>query len=194
MKTHWRWSAQSTVIIALALGFGACKSAEGDTPEEKRADIRQIRHDVLTELYQNDPDLRNVVERSPGYAVFSNRSTKFGLFGSDVGYGMAVDNRTGEETFMRMKGYGAGLGMGVTTFRVVFVFHEQDVMRQFIDSGWDFGGQAAAAAEVDDTGAASGGNVTVESGMSIYRITDDGVALSATVGGTKYWKDDDLNS
>lgn len=193
MKTHWRWWAEGAVI-ALALGSGACKTAEGDTPEEKRADIRQIGHDVLAELYRDDAELRNVVERSPGYAVFSNRSTKILLLGSDVGYGMAVDNRTGRETFMRMAGLGAGLGAGVTTFRVVFVFHEEDVMRRFIDSGWDFGGQADAAAQVDDTGAAAGGKVTVEQGMSIYRITDDGIALNATMGGTRYWKDDELNS
>lgn len=193
MKTHWGWWAQGTVIVALALGFGACKSPEGETPEEKRADIRQISREVLTELYQSDPDLRNVVERSPGYAVFSNRSTKILLLGSDLGYGVAVDNRTGEETFMRMVGVGAGLGAGVSTFRVVFVFHEEDIMRRFIDSGWDFGGQAAAAAQVEEEGAAAGDNITVEEGMSIYRISDDGVALTATVGGTKYYKDDDLN-
>ena len=180
-------------VAVFAMALNACKSPEGETPEEKRADVRQISHEVLTELYENDPDLRDVVARSPGYAVFSNRSTKILLLGSEVGYGVAVDNRTGEETFMRMAGFGAGLGMGVTTLRIVFVFHEEDVMRQFIDSGWDFGGDAAAAAQKDETGAAVGGNVTVEPGMSIYQITDDGLALTATVGGTKYWKDDGLN-
>jgi lipid-binding SYLF domain-containing protein len=76
---------------------------------------------------------------------------------------------------------------------VVFVFHEEDVLRRFIDSGWDFGGDAAAAAQKDETGAAVGGNVSVERSMSIYQITDDGLALTGTLGGTKYWKDDDLN-
>jgi len=189
-----RWKALPLVVAALAaVALTACKSPEGETPEEKRADVRQISHEVLTELYENDPDLRDVVERSPGYAAFSNRSTKILLLGSEVGYGVAVDNRTGEETFMRMRGIGAGLGMGVTTFRVVFVFHEEDVLRRFIDSGWDFGGDAAAAAQKDETGAAVGGNITVERGMSIYQITDDGLALTGTLGGTKYWKDDDLN-
>lgn len=180
-------------VAILAVALNGCKSPEGETPEEKRADVRQISHEVLTELYENDPELQDVVERSPGYAAFSNRSTKLLLLGSEVGYGVAVDNRTGEETFMRMRGLGAGLGAGVTTFRVVFVFHEEDVLRRFIDSGWDFGGDAAAAAQKDETGAAVGGNVSVEQGMSIYQITDDGLALTGTVGGTKYWKDDDLN-
>jgi hypothetical protein len=29
--------------------------------------------------------------------------------------------------------------------------------------------------------------------MEIYTFTESGIALQATVAGTKYWKDDDLN-
>jgi len=29
--------------------------------------------------------------------------------------------------------------------------------------------------------------------VTVYQMTDKGVALQATLQGTKYWKDDDLN-
>ena len=40
------------------------------------------------------------------------------------------------------------------------------------------------------TSAGAAGSV---SGMDIYMYTETGVVLAATVGGTKYWKDKDLN-
>ena len=39
----------------------------------------------------------------------------------------------------------------------------------------------------DATGLAAG------AGMSVYEFTDTGLALTASVAGTKYWKDVDLN-
>ena len=41
-------------------------------------------------------------------------------------------------------------------------------------------------------GAAVGGEITA-SNVTIYQLTETGLALQATVKGTKYWKDDNLN-
>jgi hypothetical protein len=35
---------------------------------------------------------------------------------------------------------------------------------------------------------------TVVEGVSIYQLTENGLALQATLQGTKYYKDDDLNN
>ena len=40
---------------------------------------------------------------------------------------------------------------------------------------------------------ADAGAAASAQGMSIYVLTKTGVELQATVGGTKYWKDEDLN-
>jgi lipid-binding SYLF domain-containing protein len=96
---------------------------------------------------------------------------------------------------MKMAGAGAGLGMGVKDYRAVIIFTDPAVMRRFVESGWDFGGQTDAAAKAGDTGAAAGGTATGQSiaGMEIYQFTKTGVALQATVQGTKYWPDSSLN-
>jgi hypothetical protein len=74
----------------------------------------------------------------------------------------------------------------------VFVFHNAETMKNFVDSGWEFGANADAAAKVGETGGAVGGEVAV-GGITVYQLTESGVALQASVKGTKYWKDDDLN-
>jgi lipid-binding SYLF domain-containing protein len=117
------------------------------------------------------------------------------LLSTENGYGVVHDNGTGKDTFMKMAGAGAGLGMGVKDYRVVFIFTDPAVMQRFVDSGWDFGGQADAAAKTGETGAAASGTTTAGAvaGMEIYQFTQSGLALQATVQGTKYWRDEALN-
>ena len=38
------------------------------------------------------------------------------------------------------------------------------------------------------------GAENIHSGMEVYQFTKSGIALSASVSGTKYWKDGYLNS
>jgi hypothetical protein len=81
----------------------------------------------------------------------------------------------------------------VKDFRAVFVFSDRARLREFVDKGWDFSGQADAAAKSDDKGTAVSGAVTVMPGVEVYQLTKNGVALQLTLQGTKYWKDRDLN-
>ena len=53
---------------------------------------------------------------------------------------------------MKMVELQAGLGFGVKKFSIIFVFGSDKVLDSFINSGWEFGGQAAAAAKTADKG------------------------------------------
>ena len=66
-------------------------------------------------------------------------------------------------------------------------------LTDFINSGWEFGGQTTAAAKLGDEGGAFAGAMSVSPGVWIYQMTEDGLALELTAKGTKYYKDDDLN-
>lgn len=52
------------------------------------------------------------------------------------GSGLAVNSKTKQDTFMKMISAGAGLGVGVKDYRVVFVFENQNALQHFLDSGW----------------------------------------------------------
>jgi len=54
------------------------------------------------------------------------------------------------------------------------------------------GGQADAAAKAGDLGAAAGGSAVVDN-VTVYQLTQSGLALQATVMGTRYWQDAELN-
>ena len=73
------------------------------------------------------------------------------------------------------------------------MFETEAALNNFVTSGWEFGGQATAAAKGGDKGAAYQGAVSVAPGVWLYQVTDKGLALELTAKGTKYYKDSDLN-
>jgi lipid-binding SYLF domain-containing protein len=125
--------------------------------------------------------------------VFSNFGMKILVAGGGKGSGVAVNNKSKQETFMKMAEVQAGVGMGVKKFRQVWVFETQQAFDDFVQAGWQAGAQTTAAAQTQGQGAALQGAVSVQPGAWLYQLTDDGLALEATVKGTKYYKDDALN-
>lgn len=183
------------VTFAVLSAVFAAPSGARDRTEEKRDEVRRMRDQVLAQLHEAHPAAKTRIRDAAGYAVFSNVGLNV-LFASVAGgSGLVVEHRTPRdtETFMNMGSAGVGLGLGVKDFRVVFIFHDRARLREFIEKGWDFSGQADAAAKSDDKGAAVSGAVTVQPGVEVYQLTKNGVALQVTLQGTKYWKDRDLN-
>ncbi len=186
----------ASIVAALALPAAAgLFSAKGDNADEKRAEVRKQRDEILAKLYAAHPDAKEKIEKGAGYGTFNNKNLNLFLLSSGHGYGMVVD-KAGKETFMAMGSLGGGLGLGAKDVSVVFIFKKADVMKKFIDSGWQFGGEADATAKAGEKGGAASKEAGVDTAANlfeIYQMTDTGVALQATVAGTKYWKDKDLN-
>ena len=186
-----------TIFITTLLSFALIPvplwaDSEEEIKEEK-AEIRKMVKETLARLYQVQPSAQKAVSKSAGYAVFGNFGLKIFVAGTGTGKGLIIDNKTKEKTFMKMVELQAGLGMGVKKFRLVWVFENHKDVTEFINSGWELGGQTSAAAKLDDEGGAFAGAMSVSPGIWLYQLTDDGLALELTGKGTKYYKDDDLN-
>jgi lipid-binding SYLF domain-containing protein len=190
MKARRFLIASLVCLIAL----GAIAADDEQKKEEERTEIRQMAQDTLTRLYKAEPSAQAAIHKAYGYAVFSNTGIKILVGGSGRGEGIAVTNKTKAETFMKMLQIQAGLGFGVKKFRVVFVFDNQKAFNGFVNSGWEFGGQADAAAKTSpEKGGSMQGAASVSDGVWMYQLTDKGIAIEITATGTKYRKDDDLN-
>jgi len=124
---------------------------------------------------------------------FGQECMKIFVAGSGSGKGLLFDKKNNKEIFMKMIEAQAGLGIGVKKFSVVFVFENHKDVNEFVNSGWEFGGQASAAAKMGDEGGAMQGAMSVSPGVWMYQMTGDGLALELTGKGTKYYKDKDLN-
>ena len=176
-------------LTLLTAGFASAR----DSPDEQRQKIRNMTVATLGELYKLQPDARAAVQKSAGYAVFNNMGTNVLLLSTARGAGLAVNSKSRQDTFMKMISAGAGVGIGVKKYNVVFVFENEPALARFLDTGWSGEAQADAAAKTSSSGGAYSGAATVAPGVWVYQITKKGLALQLTLQGTKYYKDDDLN-
>jgi lipid-binding SYLF domain-containing protein len=178
------------VILALLL---MALPAWGASKAEKQKEVQKVSQQTLNQLYKAQPSAKKAIANAAGYATFSNFGMKILFAGGGSGGGMAVDNKTKKATYMKMVEVQAGLGMGIKKFRVVFVFDTQKALNDFVNSGWEFGGQTTAAAKTGDQGLALAGAVSVAPAVWMYQLTETGLAAEITGKGTKYYKDSDLN-
>jgi lipid-binding SYLF domain-containing protein len=182
----------SLINLIVILGLIGCATTGDTSIQDKRQAVLSMKSDVLSELYKIHPQSKAEIAAAPGYAVFSNANVNIIFVSFSGGYGVVKDNKTGKQTYMKMGEAGIGLGLGVKDFRAVFIFKNRATMDKFISYGWEFGGHADAAAKGADKGGAVGGETLIND-IKIYQITKSGLALQATVKGTKYWVDDELN-
>jgi lipid-binding SYLF domain-containing protein len=101
-----------------------------------RETIRPMAAETLTDLYKLQPASQAAVQTSAGYLVFNNMCTNLLLLSTARAAGVTVNRKTEKDTFMKMTSVGAGLGVGVTDYRVVFVFETDEALAKFLDSGW----------------------------------------------------------
>lgn len=152
------------LILALTLVLTLSAQAwtfgpKGDSVAEKKANIHKQRDEMLAQLYALKPEMKKTLKKSADYATFKQVKVNLLLLATANGYDVVVDNRGRKETFMRMGSLGGGGGAAVKDVRVIFVFHDPKVMKQFTDEGWQFGGQADASAKYQDTGVSAEQNV-----------------------------------
>jgi lipid-binding SYLF domain-containing protein len=148
----------------------------------------------LQELYKIEPSAKNKIARSYGYAVFTNTGVNLLVLSSASGKGLAIDNSTGEETYMKMISLGAGIGIGLKSYFGIFIFENKSGFDYFLDNGWSADGQADATADLGEDGISASTAMNIAPGVILYQIADKGFAAQATVQGTKFIVDDDLNN
>src|SRR4030043_1015192 len=172
-------------IVALIAGCGPRGNL---TVVEKRQVITDMEKETLERLYKESPGTKDKIEKAAGYGTFSNANVNLIFASAGSGYGSVVENATGKRTYMKMALGGVGLGLGVKDYRVVMIFKDKATLDKFIESGWDVGAHADAAAKAGGSGAEVSEEAGFRSGIDIYSMTESGLALQATIAGTKYWK------
>jgi lipid-binding SYLF domain-containing protein len=197
----------ASAAIALGLAAGSAhaqilqnleNAITGNRPSQ--ADIAAARQEVqgaaqsaLAALYALQPGARGDIERAAGYAAFSTFGMKLMIAGGTSGKGLVVNRRTGNQTYMKMLQVQGGLGFGVSQNQLIFVFTTEQALSNFINTGWEFGGQANLSAMAGGEGGMFSGAAQVSPGVYLYQITETGLNATLTVAGTKFFLDSDLN-
>ena len=117
--------AAALLSVFTFMAYSLPASAADEKIEQQRADIRKMADDTLERLYKTQPSAEKAIKKAAGYAVFSNFGLKIFFAGGGSGKGIAVNNKSKKDTYMKMIEVQAGLGMGVKKFRLIWVFDNQ---------------------------------------------------------------------
>ncbi len=200
MKTNKKLnrSLLALSLFFLTVNFSTAIAQDKTNKEIKKAKkerkaIQSGKTKGLKELYKVEPSAKSKIANAYGYAVFTNTGVNLFVLSSGNGKGLAINNSTGKQTYMKMISFGAGIGIGLKSYYAIFIFENKSGFDNFLISGWSADGQADATADAGDQGASVSVAMNIAPGVTLYQIADKGLAAQATVQGTKFLVDDDLN-
>jgi hypothetical protein len=161
------------------------------TPEETRAELDRMAFATLERLLVEQPEARDLFDRSAGYAVFDTRRLAALGLAAGVGRGVAVSLTTGDRIYMNMGSGGVGFSLGLGGFetQVVMLFQTDRVFEDFVTRGFDATAEAGSMFGDDEARATA----KFADGKSIFYLTNRGWKVSASAAGTRYWVDLDLD-
>jgi lipid-binding SYLF domain-containing protein len=184
-----------SAVVALYLGLLSCATAPL-SPSDKavqQESVRAMASQTLADLYKTNPDAKSAIANAAGYAVFSDFGFKLMFMGGAKGAGVAINNASKQDTFMKMAEFQPGLGLGAEKYRIVFVFDTPAAFNSFITSGWEAGANTMAAARTKTKGGALAGAVSVSDGVSMFQVDTQGAIVGVSITGAKFYKDKELN-
>lgn len=175
------------LMMSFAVGgaFAADKAA-------KQAEIMKNTNAALEKFYAAKPELKAAVAKAPGYAVFTTYGLSF-IVGGSGGAGVVHDNKSKKVAYMSIGGASAGFQLGATQNDLLLVFKTEKAMQGFIDNGWGASGSAGAAAGAENKSAGGTVGSSVKNDIDMFTLTKNGVEVGIAIGGSKAWKDADLN-
>ena len=176
------------LVATLVLGFGTAAMADDSAKAAaRRMEIDAAAQATLDDLGKDEPDAKELLSNSVGYAVFTVTKGGF-IVSAGAGNGVVVDKASGKRTYMRMGLGGVGLGIGGQRYALVVLFENKARMDKFVAGGWDSSATAEAAAGKEGKAA----RTTFYDGVAYYQITEKGLMAHADITGTKFWINNEL--
>jgi lipid-binding SYLF domain-containing protein len=177
------------VVLSLSLLSGA---AFGADKEAKQAEIVKKTQASMERFYKAKPDLMSAVATAPGYGIFTTYGLSF-VIGGSGGSGLVHENATQKNTYMSVGGASAGLQLGAAQTEMLIIFKTTAAMNKFIESGWVASGTMTAGAGASGTSKGGGKGASAMEDAESYTLTKKGLEAGLALGGSKFWKEKDLN-
>jgi len=166
--------ALSLVAVTLSLLAG-CTSIPVEERESRRAEIDRAAEETIATLSEKDADFATALENAAGYFAGTASSTTVAVIGGAYGIGVLVDLSTGERTYLNMKRFDLGAGLGVQKYRGIMLAGDSDELED-----WRQGGFYSAVATDSAAGKSASQGAMRKGGQKVYIISDSGATLTAT--------------
>jgi hypothetical protein len=173
-------------LISIFL-VAACSTYRSMPAEEQRTLLAELDQRTLAELVEKHPEAQAEIDASVGHAVFLKRVTKIPIVGAGDGIGVVVDNETGERTHLKVGRFDIGGGLGVRTYRLIYLFLDRGALKQLAGGKLKLGAGAEAGSGTKEVGTGpSGVGESRKDEYVVYQLAETGVSATITVRIIKY--------
>ena len=154
----------------------ACTSIPVAQRADKRAQLDKEAQETLAQMIKHDPDIEQELDEAAGYFVSRVSAANLAVIGGGQGIGVLVNFESGDRTYLNVKRFDFGAGLGVRYLRVLLIINEQEKLRDIRD-GWTFRGVATNVAAGDK---ASESTSQAGEGLSVHFLSESGASIAAT--------------
>jgi lipid-binding SYLF domain-containing protein len=174
------------VLGMLAMGFAGgalvgCNAPTAPQTSDERAVLRDDATNAMKTAQQDDPTLKDFLDKATGYAVFP--SVGKGAVGIGGAFGRGVVYHGSDVVgYSKLTQASIGLALGGQTYREIVVFETEDALNNFKSNNFSF--TAAASAVAIKSGAAA--TAKYENGVAVFTMPNGGAMFEASVGGQQF--------
>ena len=158
--------------------LSGCAATSSESGGPTHAQLDEMSDAAISTLLATNPDARQIIDESVGYAVLNMTVTKVPVIGTGVGYGVVSDKLSDTRSYIRVSRFEMGSGMGANKYKVIIVFTDHSLVQKIATTAWhyDLGAEASAGDK-----SADGRSNTEGKGYKVFRIMDSGALASVTV-------------
>lgn len=175
-------------LLGIAATLSGCFTPSGMNSEEQQRYAQDMATSALNELYKWQPEAKDVVEKSSGYVVYNTYAIDYFFLATENGWGVAVNNKTGEKTYLKDITVGLGPGLGVGVMKDILVFDNDIDFKEFATGAWGVNLKADAVARFSEEGTWDvAGAVNLANGARAYKIGSRGLIAEAIIDLQRSW-------
>lgn len=178
---------RTLIVGMLILGVSGSAFAR-EKQQVKREKTRIMAESILERLLSENPRAKELFKLSYGYAVFDNLEDPL-LRTAYRGTGVVVAKTTTSREYMKMGPMYKDPHPGAVKRQVVFLIRTKEAYDKFAKEGWEAGLSYINALK-DEDGIPEG---EFRDRVAIFYYSEEGLAESADLTNTKYWRPKKLN-
>lgn len=177
---HFHWLPMKILILiaVITLPFltTGCASLSPSEVSAKREDLVKMANQTVEILRSRHPEISSELDKAIAYGVADMKLTKVPIVGAGGGEGVLFITNEDKRIFYNITRIDFGGGWGARAYKVLIVFSDSEVVKDWEEGKWKFEAGAEVSAGSKAAEGASGGNP----GFTTHLLSEIGASATVT--------------
>jgi hypothetical protein len=177
----------SFLFVLLFLLSACATQIPVDQRDNVRQEIDRVAEETVSALIETKPEIQQSLDSAVGYFAGRVSATKLPILGGAYGLGVLVNNDDDSRTYLNIKRYDVGAGLGAGRLRGLVIIEDENTFEQIRNGAW----RSAAGIETA-AGEASSSALATPEGLQVHVIGESGAGAVATARLVNFSVNNDL--